>query len=101
MPTPNAATLNVQPRQRRSMYEGAGRLARGPLGQDPAGASSSIPEPELRETLRKLEAAGLAKRVKGTWGGHPAHHLNAILSRFFINPCWVDCNSQTNHDHVS
>jgi hypothetical protein len=31
----------------------------------------SIPEPELRETLRKLEAAGLAKRVKGTWVAIP------------------------------
>ncbi len=30
-----------------------------------------IPEPELRETLRKLDAAGLAKRVKGTWVAVP------------------------------
>ncbi len=26
-----------------------------------------IPEPDLRETLRKLDAAGLAQRIKGTW----------------------------------
>jgi hypothetical protein len=66
MPTPNAATLNVQPRQRRSIYEWLadtpdGRSVKALLGE------LSIPEPELRETLRKLEAAGLAKRVKGTW----------------------------------
>ena len=30
-----------------------------------------IPEPELRETLRKLDAAGLAHRVKGTWVAVP------------------------------
>jgi len=70
MPTPNAATLNVQPRQRRSMYEWLadapeGRSVKTLLGE------LSIPEPELRETLRKLEAAGLAKRVKGTWVAIP------------------------------
>ena len=31
----------------------------------------AIPEAELRETLRKLDAAGLAKRVKGTWVAVP------------------------------
>jgi hypothetical protein len=31
-----------------------------------------IPEPELRETLRKLDAAGLAKRgTKGVWTAVP------------------------------
>ena len=70
MPTPNAATLNVQPRQRRSMYEW---LAESPEGRSVKTLLSelSIPEPELRETLRKLEAAGLAKRVKGTWVAIP------------------------------
>jgi hypothetical protein len=31
----------------------------------------SIPEPELRETLRKLDQAGLARRTKGTWCAVP------------------------------
>ena len=30
-----------------------------------------INEVELRETLRKLDAAGLARRVKGTWVAVP------------------------------
>ena len=67
---PDAATLNRQPRQRRSVYM---RLA-----EDPAGRSvkhllgeMDIDEVELRETLRKLDAAGLARRVKGTWVAVP------------------------------
>jgi len=66
----DAATLNVQPRQRRSVYMW--------LAEDPAGRSVKrmleeldIPEVELRETLRKLDAAGLAKRQKGTWVAIP------------------------------
>ena len=65
-----AATLNLQPRQRRSVYMW--------LADQPAGRSVkhllddlSIAEPELRETLRKLEAAGLARRIKGTWVAVP------------------------------
>ena len=48
------------------------------LAEDPAGRSVKrmleeldIPEVELRETLRKLDAAGLAKRQKGTWVAIP------------------------------
>jgi hypothetical protein len=44
------------------------------LADQPAGRSVkhllddlTIAEPELRETLRKLDAAGLARRIKGTW----------------------------------
>jgi predicted ArsR family transcriptional regulator len=60
------ATLNVQPRQRRDVYMWLaetpdGRSVKHLLGE------LDIPEVELRETLRKLDAAGLAKRVKGTW----------------------------------
>ena len=62
----DAATLNRQPRQRRDVYmwlaeAPAGRSVKHLLGE------LDIAEPELRETLRKLDAAGLAKRVKGTW----------------------------------
>ena len=64
------ATLNVQPRQRRTVYM---RLAETPEGRSVKHllGEMSIPEPELRETLRKLDAAGLAKRVKGTWVAVP------------------------------
>jgi predicted ArsR family transcriptional regulator len=66
----DAATLNVQPRQRRRVYLW--------LAAEPAGRSVKslrdeldIPEPELRETLRKLDAAGLARRTRATWTAVP------------------------------
>jgi predicted ArsR family transcriptional regulator len=66
----DAATLNRQPRQRRSVYMWLadapdGRSVKHLLGE------LDVPEVELRETLRKLDAAGLAKRVKGTWMAVP------------------------------
>ena len=66
----DATTLNRQPRQRRSVYMWlaevpAGRSVKHLLGE------LDIDEPELRETLRKLDAAGLARRVKGTWMAVP------------------------------
>ena len=69
-PRADAATVNLQPRQRRSVYmwlakEPAGRSVKDLLGE------LDIPEVELRETLRKLDAAGLARRVKGTWVAVP------------------------------
>ena len=65
-PQADAATLNVQPQQRREVYE---RLAQLP---EPRSVKQlldelGIPEPELRDALRKLDAAGLAQRVKGAW----------------------------------
>lgn len=69
-PPPDATTLNVQPRQRRNVYEW---LASSPDGLSVKSilGEYDIPEVELRETLRKLDAAGLAKRVKGTWVAVP------------------------------
>jgi predicted ArsR family transcriptional regulator len=74
----DAATLNVQPRQRRTVYM---RLA-----EDPAGLSVKdllveldIAEPELRETLRKLDAAGLATRTKGKWMAVPLEGADADI----------------------
>ena len=66
----DAATLNIQPRQRRSVYmwlaeESEGRSVKHLLDE------RDIDELELRETLRKLDAAGLARRVKGTWMAVP------------------------------
>ncbi len=64
------ATLNVQPRQRRFVYE---ELATHPSGRSVKDllADVEIPEAELRETLRKLDRAGLARHTKGTWCAIP------------------------------
>jgi predicted ArsR family transcriptional regulator len=69
-PRADAAALNVQPRQRRTVYE---RLATTPDGLSVKEllAELDIPEQELRETLRKLDAAGLANRTKGAWVAVP------------------------------
>jgi predicted ArsR family transcriptional regulator len=67
----DAAMLNVQPRQRRTVYL---RLAESPSGCSVRHLLDEldIPETELRETLRKLDAAGLAKRgTKGVWTAVP------------------------------
>ena len=66
----DAATLNVQPRQRRDVYmwladTGEGRSVKHLLDD------LDIPEVELRETLRKLEAAGLAQRSRAMWNAVP------------------------------
>jgi len=66
----DAAKLNVQPRQRRDVYAWlagaeAGRSVKQLL------IDLDIPEAELRTTLRKLEAAGLAKRTRATWSAVP------------------------------
>jgi predicted ArsR family transcriptional regulator len=65
-PRVDAVTLNVQPRQRRMVYL---RLAEAPAGRSVKHLLEDldIPESELRETLRKLDAAGLARRTKGMW----------------------------------
>jgi len=69
-PRADSATLNVQPRQRRAVYEA--------LAKQPAGRSvkellddCEIPESELRETLRKLDQAGLARRANRIWQAVP------------------------------
>lgn len=70
MPRPDSATLNVQPRQRRDVYEGLVKLDAGRSVKDMLG-DFDIPESELRETLRKLDQAGLVRRVKGLWWAVP------------------------------
>jgi hypothetical protein len=52
------------------VYEG---LAREPEGRSVKDLlrDFDMPEPDLRETLRKLDAAGLAQRVKGNWTAVP------------------------------
>ena len=67
---PTAADLNVQPRQRRVVYEGLAGLPAGSSVRDLL-RDLELPESELRETLRKLDQAGLARRTKGTWCAVP------------------------------
>jgi predicted ArsR family transcriptional regulator len=69
-PRADSATLNVQPRQRRVVYEGLANQPAGRSVKDLLG-DLAIPESELRETLRKLDEAGLARRVRGTWTAVP------------------------------
>ena len=65
-PRADTTALNVQPRQRRIVYDG---LAQAPDGRSVKELMTDfdIPEQDLRETLRKLDQAGLAQRVKGVW----------------------------------
>ena len=69
-PQANAATLNVQPRQRRGVYEALALLAPGGSVKDLL-RELEMPEAELRDALRKLDAAGLVQRIKGTWSAVP------------------------------
>ena len=61
-----SVALNVQPRQRRTVYDG---LAKAPAGRSVKEllGEFDISESDMRETLRKLDDAGLAQRVKGVW----------------------------------
>ena len=69
-PRADSATLNVQPRQRRDVYEGLAAVPDGSSVKDLL-RRFDIPESELRETLRRLDAVGLARRLKGTWRAVP------------------------------
>jgi hypothetical protein len=66
----DSAALNVLPRQRRQVYAD---LARVPEGRSVKELlhDCDIPERDLRETLRRLDSAGLAQRVNGTWRAVP------------------------------
>ena len=69
-PQPDSAALNVQPRQRRHVYEA---LAREPAGRSVKDLlrDFDVSESDLRESLRKLGDAGLAQRIKGAWRAVP------------------------------
>jgi hypothetical protein len=69
--------LNAQPRQRRMIYE--------VLAKEPSGCSvkellldGEVPESDIRESLRKLDSAGLAQRVKGTWRAIPLEGADPV-----------------------
>ena len=69
-PGPSAADLNVQPRQRRVVYEGLARLPEGGSVRELL-SDLGLPEAELREALRKLDEAGLVRRSRATWSAVP------------------------------
>jgi Helix-turn-helix domain len=69
-PRAGSAILNVQPRQRRAVYEGLAKLPEGGSVKELLEAFD-IPEYELRETLRKLDRAGLVRRSRATWSAIP------------------------------
>ena len=62
----DSATLDRQPQQRRAVYD---CLAKSEDGRSVKAllAEMDVPEADIRETLRKLEAAGLAQRIKAVW----------------------------------
>jgi DNA-binding transcriptional ArsR family regulator len=73
-PRADSAALNVQPRQRRRVYEALAEALDGaPPGRSVKEllAELDMPEPEVRSSLRKLDEAGLAVRVKGRWTAVP------------------------------
>ena len=65
-PVADSAMLNVQPRQRRRVYEALARTPDGLSVRDLL-ADVEMSEPNLRESLRKLNAAGLVLRVGHLW----------------------------------
>jgi hypothetical protein len=69
-PRADAAALNAQPRLRRTVYAG---LASAPTGRSVKHLLEEIdmPEPDLRQSLRKLDAAGLARRSRAVWFAVP------------------------------
>jgi hypothetical protein len=75
-PRADSVTLNVQPRQRRDVYEALAKLAAGRSVKDLL-RDFDMPESELRATLSKLDQAGLARRAKGLWWAIPLEPPNA------------------------
>jgi Helix-turn-helix domain len=75
MPPAGSAILNVQPRQRRAVYEALAKLPEGGSVKDLLEALD-IPEYELRETLRMLDRAGLVRRTRATWSAIPLEPPN-------------------------
>jgi predicted ArsR family transcriptional regulator len=61
-----STALNVQPRQRRDVYHALGKVPAGRSVKDLLD-DVDMPERDLRESLRKLDAAGLAQRNRALW----------------------------------
>jgi|tagenome__1003787_1003787.scaffolds.fasta_scaffold19714017_2 hypothetical protein len=69
-PRADSAALNVQPRQRRHVYEALSNTPDGQSVKDLLG-ELDMPERDLRESLRKLDDAGLVHRERGQWKAVP------------------------------
>jgi len=65
-PATTQAALNVQPRQRRDAYEALAKVPEGLSVKDLL-AEVEMSEADLRQSLRKLDEAGLVKRVGRLW----------------------------------
>jgi DNA-binding transcriptional ArsR family regulator len=65
-PRANAAALNIQPRQRREVYHALGKVSEGRSVKELL-ADLDMVESDLRESLRKLDDAGLAHRNRSIW----------------------------------
>jgi DNA-binding MarR family transcriptional regulator len=70
----DASTLERQPKQRRTVYKHLASCADGRTVKELL-LESEVPEGELRETLRKLEAAGLVQRSRAVWTAVPTMAL--------------------------
>jgi DNA-binding transcriptional ArsR family regulator len=70
MPATDAAALNVQPRQRRDVYEALAKTPEGCSVKDLLD-DVDMSETELRHSLRKLDAAGLVLRAGRLWTAVP------------------------------
>jgi DNA-binding transcriptional ArsR family regulator len=62
----DAATLNVQPQQRRSVYHALAKVPDGRSVKELL-ADVEMSELDLRQSLRKLDDAGLVLRVGRLW----------------------------------
>ena len=69
-PRVDTAALNVQPKQRRHVYQALADVPEGRSVKELLG-EMDMPERDLRESLRKLDDAGLVLRVKGLWKAVP------------------------------
>jgi DNA-binding MarR family transcriptional regulator len=66
----DASTLDRQPKQRRTVYEFLAKESEGSSVKELL-RESGMQEADVRETLRKLEAAGLARRIRAVWTAVP------------------------------
>jgi hypothetical protein len=75
----NSAALNILPRQRRDVYHALGKVPTGRSVKDLL-AEVNMPEHDLRESLRKLDDAGLAQRKRAAWTAVPIDRADTEIS---------------------
>jgi predicted ArsR family transcriptional regulator len=69
-PVASTATLNVQPQQRRAVYEALAKVVDGRSVKDLV-PDVGMSELDVRQSLRKLDDAGLARREGRLWCAVP------------------------------